>query len=364
MSAKRTSVKLLFVALLAAIALGLPREARAYNWTSPTSISNDAGSSLNANLAVESNASLHVASQDDTPGNSDIFYATPGFVDNFDDGVIDTSLWSVEVAREGYGIWKLPELPPPFIQATEESGQLRFSGNSYAYFDYARALITKDSFSGSFTLEVDLTSLSGSGGNWGADVVIVKDDFTAIQVLQDAAHWSGEPGNYYAFNWIASGSCIDGTPGCPTSPGGSGTPGHSGGEVRAPSATTFPIKLKVVYNGDTEFRLYWDMSGDIYEYTYNAPEVYDTYRVVLCGAAQLGSDYIDARFDNFRLVAGLAPTGVGGITEFAPFAPEAAVGGPGPSLPPYAALAGIGAGGALLLAAGGWYARKRRRAGY
>jgi hypothetical protein len=227
--------------------------------------------------------------------------------DDFDDGVIDPSIWSVEVARPGYGIWQLPELPPPFVQATEESGELRFAGSGYAFFDYARVLVTKNSFSGSSTLEIDLTSLSGSGGQWGAGVVIVKDDFTAIQVLQDAAHWSGEPSNYYAFTRIARESCIDGTPGCPTSPGGDGTPLIDYGEVKPASATSFPTKLYVVYNGATRFDLYWVTSGQVYSYTHNAPEAYDTYRIAVYGGTQLDSDNVDARFDNFTLVAGQHP---------------------------------------------------------
>jgi hypothetical protein len=316
-----------------------------------------------AGFLVTMKAPSVIAGSSSTPAGA----SAPILEDNFDAGVIDTSKWSVEVARPGYGIWKLPELTPPFIQATEEGGQLRFAGNGYDYYDYTSALISKATFSGSFTLEVDLTSLSGSAGQWGAGVVIVKDDFTAIQLLEDVAHWAGQPSDYFAFTRIARGSCIDGTPGCPTSPGGLGTPEIDYGEVKASGATTFPTKLYVVYDGATRFDLYWVMSGQIYTYTHYAPEVYDTYRVALFGGAQLGSDYVDARFDNFRLLAGEYPPvgAVGGIAEF-PESGGASVGnaaastsGSGSAVRPYAALAGGLAAGVVTLTAGAWLARRR-----
>jgi hypothetical protein len=317
-----------------------------------------------AAMAVGSFATMEarsgIAGSSSAPGEVDAAILE----DNFNDGVIDTSIWSVEVARPGYGIWKLPELAPPFVQATEENGELRFAGNCHDYFDYTRALITKNTFSGSFTLEIDLTSLSGSGGQWGADVVVVKDDFTAIQVLQGAAHYSGEPGNYYAFGWLASESCIDGTPGCPTSPGGQGAGEIGHGEAKPPGATTFPTKLYVVYNGATEFDLYWVMSGQMYTSTHNAPEVYGTYRIAVVGGGQLGSDYVDARFDNFRLLAGEHPpaAAVGGIAELPDVAssPLATTGPSGPNPGSVAALAAVAIAGVMTLVTGAWYARRRQ----
>jgi len=283
------------------------------------------------------------------------------FEDNFDDGVIDTSIWSVEVARPGYGIWKLPELSPPFTQATEEGGELRLAGNGHDYFDYTRALVSKQTFSGSSTLEVDLTSLSGSGTQWGADVFIVKDDFTAIQVGQNVHYWQGWPAGYYRFGWGSRESCIDGAPGCPTSPGGLGTPEIAAGEAKAPGPISFPIKRWIVYDGNTQFRFYWDMGGQIYEATHNAPEVYDHYRIVLDAGARLGGDSVDARLDNLKLLAGEHPPAgsVGGILEpvdLAQLPPDAAGSGGGNA--PYAAGAAA-IGGLLALTAGAWYTRRR-----
>jgi len=212
-----------------------------------------------------------------------------GLSDNFDDGVIDPAIWSIEKARVGYGIWKLFRCdPPPFIAASEQGGELRISGYTCEYYDYCRVLVSQQTFSGPFTLEVDLTSLSGSGTQWGAGISIVKDDFSAIQVIQSVGHWQGWTAGHYAFQWIARHSCIDGTPGCPASPGGLGTPEIGYGFAKDPGPVTLPIKLRVVYDGGTEFILYWNMAGVDYQYTHNAPEIYDTYRIVLHGGARLG----------------------------------------------------------------------------
>jgi alpha-tubulin suppressor-like RCC1 family protein len=290
--------------------------------------------------------------------------STPTLEDNFDDGVIDTSKWSVEVARPGYGIWKLPELGPPFIQATEGSGELRLAGNGHDYYDYGRLLISKNTFSGSFTLEVELTSLSGSGTQWGANVAIVKDDFTAIQLLQGVHRWYEWPTDYHYFGWQARESCIDGTPGCPTSPGGSGTGGYSDGEARAPGLISLPIKLTIVYDGQTQFNLYWEMGGQVYEATHNSPEVYDHYRIAIGAAARLGGDYVDARFDNFRLLAG-QPAAVGGIAELPALAgaspqetnsPNVGSGWSGVACA--ALVVGVTTVG-LSLGTGAWYARRK-----
>jgi LPXTG-motif cell wall-anchored protein len=54
---------------------------------------------------------------------------------------------------------------------------------------------------------------------------------------------------------------------------------------------------------------------------------------------------------------------VGGVAELPQLEPAAASSGSGSSGPNALALAGIAAGGALLLAAGAWHARRRRRAG-
>ena len=51
---------------------------------------------------------------------------------------------------------------------------------------------------------------------------------------------------------------------------------------------------------------------------------------------------------------------VGGIAEFTPLEPDAAAGQPSSSVPGTPLLAGLAAGGALLLAGGAWYARRRR----
>jgi hypothetical protein len=50
---------------------------------------------------------------------------------------------------------------------------------------------------------------------------------------------------------------------------------------------------------------------------------------------------------------------VGGLAEFDPLQPEAAADGTGSSAPGTPLLAGLAAGGALLLAGGAWYARRR-----
>ena len=50
---------------------------------------------------------------------------------------------------------------------------------------------------------------------------------------------------------------------------------------------------------------------------------------------------------------------VGGIAEFTPLEPDAAAGQPSSSVPSTPLLAGLAAGGALLLAGGAWYARRR-----
>ena len=50
---------------------------------------------------------------------------------------------------------------------------------------------------------------------------------------------------------------------------------------------------------------------------------------------------------------------VGGIAEFTPLEPDAAAGQPSSSVPGTPLLAGLAAGGALLLAGGAWYARRR-----
>jgi len=50
---------------------------------------------------------------------------------------------------------------------------------------------------------------------------------------------------------------------------------------------------------------------------------------------------------------------VGGIAEFPLLEPDAALAGPGSSSTPYAALVGAVVGGVVVLAAGGWYARRR-----
>jgi len=52
-------------------------------------------------------------------------------------------------------------------------------------------------------------------------------------------------------------------------------------------------------------------------------------------------------------------TPVGGIAEFDPLEPDAAAGGTGSSAPGAPLLAGMAAGGCLLLAGGAWYARRR-----
>jgi hypothetical protein len=50
---------------------------------------------------------------------------------------------------------------------------------------------------------------------------------------------------------------------------------------------------------------------------------------------------------------------VGGIAEFTPLEPDAAAGQPSSSVPSTPLLVGLAVGGALLLAGGAWYARRR-----
>ncbi|MBU0719359.1 MAG: hypothetical protein KJ749_14020 [Planctomycetes bacterium] len=226
---------------------------------------------------------------DSVDARFDNLTTTLGLNDNFDDGVINPAIWSVEKARVGYGIWKLFRCdPPPFIAASEGAGQLRFSGDTCEWYDYARVLVSQQSFSGPFTLEVDLTSISGSGTQWGAGVAIVKDDFSAIQIHMGVGHWVGYGTGTYFFDWRARHSCISGTPGCPDSPGWQGTYELGDGFAKDPGPITLPIRLTVVYDGETEFTLNWNMDGVDYQYTHSAPQVYDTYRIVLHGSARLG----------------------------------------------------------------------------
>jgi len=214
---------------------------------------------------------------------------TVGLNDDFNDGVIDTALWTVEKARVGYGIWRLARCdPPPFIAASEQGGELEIAGYTCEYFDYSRVLVSKETYSGPLTLEVDLISLSGSGSQWGAGPAIVKDDFSAIQLLQSVHHWMAWPAGQYVFSWRARYSCISGTPGCPESPGWQGTPEIGYGEVFGPGALTFPIRFKIVFDGTSTFTLYWKMGAVEYQSTQVAPEVYDSYRIVLHGSARLG----------------------------------------------------------------------------
>ena len=57
------------------------------------------------------------------------------------------------------------------------------------------------------------------------------------------------------------------------------------------------------------------------------------------------------------------PAAVGGISEYPDLWPSARTGANGSSAPNGFTLGGLATGGALLLAAGGWYTVRRRRAG-
>jgi hypothetical protein len=243
----------------------------------------------------------------------------PLLEDNFDDGVIDSSIWSSEVARVGYGIWKIREYgtSPPFITASEENGKLRLSGYGYSYYNYDRVLISKRAFSGAFTLEVEMTSLTGSGTAYGGGIVIVKDDFTAMHLRQDVSYWYEWPSDYRDFSYVAVESVIDGTPEAPPSPGGIGTPHLGEGQVKAPGPVTYPIKLKCIYDGINEFKLYWIMGDQTFQTTYISPETFDTYRIVIWADARLGEDYVDAEFDNLKLYGSqISETGLVGYWNF------------------------------------------------
>jgi hypothetical protein len=101
---------------------------------------------------------------------------------------------------------------------------------------------------------------------------------------------------------------------------------------------------------------------------------------VLCGAANTGAVTVEAaitdgseelgigldpsaREDNDTVEVQVVGAPVGGVVEFPQLEPKAVSGGRGSSGPNAIALSGAIAGGALLLAAGGWYARRRWRAG-
>ena len=246
-------------------------------------------------------------------------FNVPLLEDNFDDGVIDESIWSIEVARVGYGIWKIMEYgtSPPFITASEENGKLRLSGYGYSYYNYDRVLISKMAFSGAFTLEVEMTSLTGSGTGYGGGIVIVKDDFTAMHLIQSVGYWYAWPSDYRDFGYLAVESVIDGTPEAPPSPGGVGTPHLGEGQVKAPGPVTYPIKLKCIYNGINEFKLYWIMDDQTYQTTYISPETFDTYRIAIFADARLGEDYVDAEFDNLKLYGSpISQTGLVGYWNF------------------------------------------------
>jgi len=262
------------------------------------------GQGYNANINVT------VANQGDFKETFDVtlcanllYAGTPLLEDNFDDGVIDSSIWSSEVARVGYGIWKIREYgtSPPFITASEENGKLRLSGYGYSYYNYDRVLISKRAFSGAFSLEVEMTSLTGSGTGYGGGIVIVKDDFTAMHLIQSVGYWFEWPSDYRDFGYLVVESVIDGTPGAPPSPCGTGTPHLGEGQVKAPGPVTYPIKLKCIYDGINQFKLYWIMGDQTFQTTYISPETFDTYRIVIFADARLGEDYVDAEFDNLKL---------------------------------------------------------------
>ena len=125
-----------------------------------------------------------LATDDYVSARFDNLSTNVGLNDNFDDGVIDPSIWSVEQARVGYGIWQLSRCDPAtFIAASEVGGELQFAGYTCEYFDYSRVLVSKNAFSGPFTAQVTVTSLSGSGTQWGAGLAIVKGPAALRPVL-------------------------------------------------------------------------------------------------------------------------------------------------------------------------------------